>query len=141
MIIHLTEKEFVQLVGKYPKLLHSEGVDFFGHDKEKELTLQIIEQEIHEKDINCSLNDKMKEDFALSMALFDDPRDALSYILQHNSDTEINRGSEAKKTLKEQLKSLELERLWVDENGTVHLMDEKEDMDEKTIRVPHGLFS
>ena len=141
VIIHLTEKEFVQLVGKYPKLLHSEGVDFFGHDKEKELTLQIIEQEIHEKDINCSLNDKMKEDFALSMALFDDPRDALSYILQHNSDTEINRGSEAKKTLKEQLKSLELERLWVDENGTVHLMDEKEDMDEKTIRVPHGLFA
>ena len=37
--------------------------------------------------------------------------------------------------------SYELERLWVDENGTVHLMDEKEDMDEKTIRVPQELFA
>ena len=115
VIIHLTEKEFVQLVGKYPKLLYSEGVNFFGHDKEKELTLQIIGQEIHEKDINWSSNDKMKEDLAaLSMALYYGPHNVLSY---------------------------ELERLWVDENGTVHLMDEKEDMDEKTIRVPQELFA
>lgn len=119
VIIHLTEKEFVQLVGKYPKLLYSEGVNFFGHDKEKELTLQIIGQETHEKDINWSSNDKMKEDLAaLSMDLYYD-----LYYSPHN------------------VLSYELEHLWVDENGTVHLMDEKEDMDEKTIRVPQELFA
>ena len=57
----------------------------------------------------------MKEDLAaLSMALYYGPHNVPSY---------------------------ELERLWVDENGTVHLMDEKEDMDEKTIRVPQELFA
>lgn len=141
VIIHLTEKEFVQLVRKYPKLLYSKGVDFFGQDKEKELIFQIVEQAIREKNIDCSLNDKMKEDLVLLMALFDDPRNALSYILQRNSDTEIKRESEAKKTQKEQLELFELERLLVDENGTVHLIDEKEDMDEKTIKVPQGLFA